>query len=300
MRIGRVAGLLLLSMASLGFLATSSPLRVVATTTIVADVVEAIAGGLVEVRSLLPIDSDPHGYQPTPRDVVALAEADVVFLSGAGLEDEFDDLLENAGRIVDLSERVAVRGLGHAESEADDHGEGVDPHVWFDPTNVMVWTRAIEETLAELDPAHAVAYAANAAAHRRELAELDLWIWAETSRISPTARRLVTDHVAFGYFAARYGFEQVGSVFPGFTTLAEPSARELAQLVDAVRALGVPAIFVGASVSPTLAEAVAADANAAVVFLYTGSLTGPTGPAGSYLDLMRHDVSVIVGALTAE
>jgi len=128
-RIGRVAGLLLLSMASLGFLATSSPLRVVATTTIVADVVEAIAGGLVEVRSLLPIDSDPHGYQPTPRDVVALAEADVVFLSGAGLEDEFDDLLENAGRIVDLSERVAVRGLGHAESEADDHGEGVDPHV---------------------------------------------------------------------------------------------------------------------------------------------------------------------------
>jgi len=293
-----------LVVVAVGFVVAAAPARVVATTTIVADVVEAIAGNLVEVQSLLPIDSDPHGYQPTPRDVVALAEADVVFLSGAGLEAEFDDLLENADRVVDLSERLAVRDIGHAEGEADDHdedhaghGEGVDPHVWFDPTNVMVWTRAIEETLAELDPANAGVYAANAAAYRRALAELDLWIWAETARVPPAARRLVTDHVAFGYFAARYGFEQVGSVFPGYTTLAEPSARELAQLIDAVRSLGVPAIFVGASVSPTLAEAVAADANAAIVFLYTGSLTEPTGPAGSYLDLMRHNVAAIVAAL---
>jgi ABC-type Zn uptake system ZnuABC Zn-binding protein ZnuA len=228
----------------------------------------------------------------------------VVFLSGAGLEEEFADLLESAsGRLVDLSTRVPLRRLEAADGEAHgahaDDGVDVDPHVWFDPTNVMIWTDAVEEALVGLDPDGASVYAANAAAAREGLVALDLWIWEEVSRVPRAARTLVTDHQVLGYFASRYGFEQVGTVFPGASTLAEPSARDLAALVDTVRALGVPAIFVGTTVSSTLAEAIAADTGAEIVRLYTGSLSDGSGPAGSYVDLMRFNVDAIVGALAS-
>ena len=292
----------------LGTGASSEPVRAVATTTIVGDVVGSIAGDLVELTVLLPVGADPHGYRPAPRDVVAVSEANAVFLSGAGLEDDIRELLENAtGPLVDLSRSVALRRLEISDGAETADGEetsparhvgDVDRHVWFDPTNVMIWTRVVEEALAEIDPENAERYAANAAAYRAELSELDLWIWEQVSRIPWKDRVLVSDHVVFGYFSARYGFTQAGAIFPGLSTLAEPSARELANLVDALRSLDTGAIFVGSTIPPTLVQSVAADTGVQIVRLYTGSLSNRSGPAGTYLAMMRFDVSALVEALS--
>lgn len=309
---GKATVLAILLVAGLASLPVSAGrLEVLTTTTIVGDVVHAIGGDRIELRVLFPPDADPHAFQPTPRDVVTISEADVVFQAGAGLEAGMRDLLESSsGRWVDLSEWVALRGTeDHADdSEAVDPEDGendhhhhpgdVDPHVWFDPTQVALWTKAIEETLMSLDPDGAAIYRANAEAYRRVLEELDRWILDRTSSLPDDRRRLVTDHLAFGYFADRYGFEQIGSVFPGFSTLTEPSARDVAELIETIEVFDVPAIFVGTSSDPTLARIIATDTRIRVVTLYVGSLSGDDGPAASYVDFMRYDVDQIVNALS--
>lgn len=279
--------------------------RVVATTTIVGDVVRAIGGDRIRLAVLLAPGADPHGYQATPRDLVALSEADVVFVNGAGLEAGLADLVANAaGKTVELADRLALRELSahsddhDAAGHEDDHDHGgTDPHVWFDPTNLMIWADAIDAELSRLDPIGATAYGQRSAAYRSALIELDGWIWAEVSKIPRDRRLLVTDHLAFGYFAARYGFEVVGAVIPGFSTLAEPSARELAALIDAVKAQGVRAIFIGTTVSPVLAQTVTAETGTALVTLYTGSIGVAGGGAETYIEMMRTNVARIVAAL---
>jgi ABC-type Zn uptake system ZnuABC Zn-binding protein ZnuA len=271
----------------------ATSLRIVCSTTIVGDVVARIAGEGNGVTVLLPVDADPHAFEPTPQDLVAIARADVVFLNGAGLERNLDPILGAAtGLVVALSDGLDLLG-----SDDSDH-EGVDPHVWFDPTNVGAWVDRIAAVLSDLDPAGEPEYRAHAAAYRSELAELDAWIEEEVKRLPEERRLLVTDHTAFGYFAARYGFDQIGTVFPGLSSLAEPSARDLAALEEAITSLGVPVLFVGTTVNRSLAERVAADTGTEIVVVYTGSLSGPDGPAATYLDLMRYDVSAIVGGLS--
>ncbi len=277
-------------------------LRVVATTTIVGDVVNAVGGDAIDLSTLLPAGADPHSFDPTPQDVARVAEADIVFVNGAGLEGFLKNLIENAGgaaQIVDLSENLPLLefsgGRDHNGEQADERG--ADPHVWFDVTNVMAWVETIEQELRALDPANAGAYAANSAAYRTTLEELDVWIAEQVAQIPAANRKIVTDHAVFGYFAVRYGLEQVGAVIPGYSTLAEPSARELAELEDAIRDLGVKAIFVGKTVSPNLPQRVASDTGTQLVFLYTGSLSEAGGPASTYVEMMRFNVAAIVGAL---
>ena len=272
-------------------------LRAVATTTIVGDVVRAVAGDNIELRVLAPLGADPHTYEPTPKDVAAVADADLVFVNGAGLELFLESVLRNAGgdaEVVVLSEGIKLRKL---ENEHEGEEGGLDPHVWFDPSNVMVWTRNVEQTLIRLDPANRETYAARAQAYQTELATLDTWIQEQVGQIAEADRGLVADHDALGYFADRYGFRIVGSVIAGFSTLAEPSAQELAKLQNAVRDTGVKAIFVGSTASPSLSQRVAEDAGVAVRFLYTGSLSLADGPATTYLEFMRYNVSQIVEAL---
>lgn len=276
--------------------ARGAALRILCTTTIVGDVVRAVAGPEALVTVLVPPGVDPHTFQPAPGDARAIEEADLAFQSGAGLEASFATILSAArGPVIDLSAGLALRGR---ESEARDDAHAlVDPHVWFDPYHVAAWVRAIESALTTADPAQAEQFAERAAAYRAELEALDAWIREATAELAPENRQLVTDHEVFAYFAARYGFEQIGTVFPGTSTLSEPSARDLALLEDAIRASGVRAVFVGTTVAAGLAEQVAADTGTRIVFLYTGSLSEPSGPAATYLDLMRYDVRAIVDAL---
>jgi ABC-type Zn uptake system ZnuABC Zn-binding protein ZnuA len=274
-------------------------LKVVATTSIVGDVVGNVAGDRIELQVLMPRGTDPHAFQPTPRDVAAVAEAHIVYVNGLGLEAFLQPLLESAGEgvtIVPVSQGVELLQVENTAESGDQYGQ-FDPHTWFDPHNVMVWVRNIADTLSALDPRSAEAFSASAEAYTEKLWALDAWISQETARVPQDRRELVTDHATLGYFARRYRFEQVGAVFPGYSTLAEPSAQDVARLEDAIVRFNVRAVFVGLTVNPALAQRIAHDTGTRLVFLYTGSLSEPGGPADSYLSFMRHNVSAMVDAL---
>jgi ABC-type Zn uptake system ZnuABC Zn-binding protein ZnuA len=244
----------------------------------------------------MPRGTDPHAFEPTPQDAAALADADVLFMNGVGLEAFLAPLLQSAAEGV--SAIPVSYGIALLRSQGvEEHAGEFDPHVWFDPRNVVVWTQNIERALSTLDPAGAEAYLANASAYEAQLQALDAWIEEQVAQVAPEKRRLVTDHASFSYFARRYGFEQVGAVFPGYSTLTEPSAQDIARLEDAIRQLNVQAVFVGLTVNPSLARRVAADTGTSLVFLYSGSLSESGGPADSYLALMRFNASAIVAAL---
>lgn len=280
-------------------------LKVVATTTILGDVVSQVGGEAIDLTVLLPAGIDPHTFQPAPQDLTALSQAGLIFINGAGLETSLSDFLENARgqhQIVSASQNIDLHQLEGARAEDSDHDEladdEVDPHVWFDPNNVIVWTQDIEQGLSELDPGNAQVYRTNAEAYRVKLQELHAWINQQVAQIPADNRKLVTDHQVFGYFAERYGFEQIGAVIPSFSTGAEPSAQQIAALEDKIREFNVPAIFVGETVNPDLAEQIASDTGVQLIPLYTGSLTEPGGEADSYIALMRYDVAAIVRGLT--
>lgn len=320
-------------------LAQGEKLRVVATTNIVGDLVRNVAGDMIDLTVMLPIDSDPHTFEPAPQDVAAVTDADVVFINGLGLEEFLAELIENAGGeapTVALSANVEPlefeAGEGHAhgdeegdhheeeahehEEEAEEHKEDeddhahedehghthdeADPHIWMSPANAIVMVHNIEHALSELDPANAAAYEANAEAYKAELEDLDAWVMEQIATIPAENRKLVTDHDAFGYYADRYGLEVVGAVIPNYSTNAEPSARELAALQDAVGEYGVSAVFVGTTVNPLLAEQLAADSGIKLVPLYTGSLGEAGSGVESYIDLIRYNTGAIVAALQPE
>ncbi len=301
----RIAIVALLVIFYAGGAANSEPL-VVSTTSIVDDVVRQVAGDRGELVVLVPRGTDPHSFEPQPRDARYLAQADVVFAVGAGLEETLEALFAaTEARVIELAPHVPLLRWGthqeqnhnhHDPHESHNHG-AYDPHVWLDPANVIRWTQVLEEELAKLDPAGAEHYAAHAARYREELRELNAWVEEQLSALPPERRLLVTDHAVLGYFANRYEFVEVGAVIPSLTTLAEPSPKELARLVDTVHELGVPAVFVSSSVNPALAQALAREADIETVRLYTESLSDDTGPAPSYIELMRHNVRAIVEAL---
>lgn len=310
-------------------LAAGQKLKVVATNSIVADMVSNVGGDLIDLTFLLPLGADPHSFQAAPQDVANVAEAHVLFANGLGLEEFLNELIQNAGSevtVVSVSKGVETRQMSqseaaehaheneaagdddHDEYAADDeHSEGsedhdhaagsVDPHTWTSPANAVIFVGNIEQSLSTLDPANAATYQANAAAYQAELQALDTWAQSQIEMIPPENRKLVTDHAVFGYYAARYGLEQVGAVIPSFSTTAEPSAQELAGLEDVVKREGVKAIFVGNTVNPGLEQRVAEDTGVKLVTLYSESL-GPAGSgADTYLTYTRYNTTAIVDAL---
>jgi manganese/iron transport system substrate-binding protein len=281
-----------------------SSLKVVATTNILADVVRQVAGDGVEVQSLIPPGNDPHSYQLTPRDMAAIAQADLVFMVGAGLEEFLNGVIERTGgnaRLVAVSDGIELLAFEHNEedeehADEDEHEEG-DPHVWYDPNHVIFWVQGIELVLSQMDPMNSAVYTANAQAYITHLQELDEWIREQVATVPVDNRMIVTDHLLLGYFAERYGFEQVGAVIPGYSTMAEPSAQEMAALEDAIRELDVKAVFVGNTVNSQVSQRVAEDSGVELVFFYTDSLSDEDGPASNYLDYIRYNVTVITQAL---
>ncbi len=294
---------------------SSDSIKILATTSIVADVVSNVVGDVTSVDVLLPVGSNPHSFSPSPQDMAKLADADLVFANGAGLEAFLADMIENAGadaNIVYLSENNDLIASAHShdddhdgeeadhdDEEAEDHDHGeYDPHTWISPKNVIEWVPVIAEQLSTVDPENADAYQTNANAYLAELNDLDAWVEESVSVIPVESRKLITDHLLFGYFCRDYNFEQTGAILQSFSTLAEPSAQEMAALQDLIAHENVQAIFVGNTVSPELAERVAEDTGAALYFFYTGSLSDQDGDASTYVDYIKYNVSTIVHALT--
>jgi ABC-type Zn uptake system ZnuABC Zn-binding protein ZnuA len=284
-------------------LSTDEKLRVVTTSNLVTDTISNIGGDAIELTGLLPRGVDPHSYELTTGDLQSIHDAHVVFINGAELEETILVTLANSGSevpIVSLSEDLSLRTLGGPQSvddHSEDHASGVDPHVWFDPTNVIGWSQTAQLALSSLDPENESIYQQNAQSYGDELKILDAWIMEQTSAIPEERRMLISDHESFGYLADRYGFQVVGAVIPSFSSSASVSAQELADLTDTLRDLDAKIILVSTTTNSALAESIATDTGAQVVSVYVGALSPPDGPAPTYIDLMRFDLQTIVEAL---
>jgi zinc/manganese transport system substrate-binding protein len=285
--------------------ASGQRIGVVATFSILGDLVRNVGGDRVAVRTLVGPGGDAHTFEPSPTDSVALSEASLVFENGLGFEPWFDELYASSGskatRVV-VTERVepikAADGDEHAEGAQPERDEA-DPHVWSDAGNAIRMVEAIRDALAKADAANAETYAANAERYLAELKALDDFIVAETNKLPAERRKLVTIHDTFGYFAKRYGYQIVGTALGSISTeAADPSAGELAKLIEQIKAAGVPAIFAENVHNPDLMSRIAAEANVKLgPSLYTDALGEPGSDGDTYLKMMRYNVTAIVTAL---
>jgi ABC-type Zn uptake system ZnuABC Zn-binding protein ZnuA len=258
---------------------------VLADTSFLADIAQNVAGTRLTVSSILPVDADPHSFEPTPQDAKCIAGSRAVIINIAGLEPLVDDLIASA----------AGPDLLVIEGAAGVPGASEDPHVGLDPINVITYAENIAEGLAAIDPDGAAIYRENAEKYAERLRELDAWIVTQVETIRAENRLLVTNHETFGYFAKRYGFRIVGAVLPSVSGMGSPSAEELVGLVTEIEASGAPAIFLETGSNADLAKQVAREAGVTLVTdLYTHSL-GEN--ASTYLDMMRWNVNAIVEAL---
>ena len=277
-------------------------LRVVATTTQVADFARQVGGDRAEVTGVLKPNVDPHDYEPSPADLTTMHSAQVLVENGVGVERWLAGAIDSSGYsgpVVDASSGVRLRA-GDGEDAESGHSEA-DPHIWQDPRNAKIMVADIRDAFVAADPADAEVFRRNAAAYLDQLDQLDADVQREIDSIPPDRRRVVTDHDALGYYFDRYGLAFVGSVIPSFDTSAELSGHQLADLVAKIRAQRVPAVFAQASLPPRTAETVASEAGVQVVAgpdaLY-GDTLGPEGSAGAtYLGMVRHNTATIVAAL---
>jgi len=282
---------------------------VASTTSILGDVVKQIAGDAVEQLVIMPPGLDPHHFEPSAKDMANLANASVIFINGLGLESFMDRQLNNLTRsianvplICPVSGNVSSN-MQHEHNHDHDHDhdhETTDPHVWTDPMNVVQWVDVIAATLTNLLPDQSAAIEANATSYKAQLHELDAWIKEYVATLPADKRQLVTDHHMLHYFSSRYGFEQIGMIIPSYSTSAEPSARELAQLHQTIDHHKVHVIFIAFSSNPLFADGLARDTGVNVVSIYSGTLGAPGSGVESYIDYMKFNTRTIVDALQDE
>lgn len=286
-------------------------LRVVATTTQVGSTAREVGGDAIDLTVLLQPGAEAHDYEMTPAAAAAIEEATLVLRSGAGLESWLDDALETiggAGSTRDMSYGIDLQApvgfdAAHGEDGGEaDHDEEVDPHYWLSAPNAIQMVTNVRDALAEADPGNEAAYGERADALIDRLEAADAEIRGLIAEIPQESRGIVTNHDALGYFIGEYGLRFVGSVFPSLDVSAEPSAGDLAALIETIRAEGVRALFSESAVGPELARAVADETGVEIVDepLYTDSL-GPEGSGAETLDAMLvHNATVIHDALVAE
>jgi zinc/manganese transport system substrate-binding protein len=251
------------------------------------------------VHQILRPNTDPHEYEPRPRDVEATARAKVVLESGDGLDDWMDKVVSQGGghaRVVVLGSLVPVRLPGEASGP---DASRFDPHWWHDPRNAEAAVRAIRNALTAADPSHRGAYARRANAYLAKLRAADRVLGRCFARLPRSKRKLVTDHDAFGYFAHRYGLRVVGAVIPSQTTLAQPSAGATAHLVALIRREHVRAVFPESSLNRRLADTVARETGAGSRYTLFGDTLGPAGSRGAtYLEMERANADAIARGLS--
>lgn len=284
-------GVLALSLAALVAPAKAEPQKipVVASFSIIGDFVRQVGGDRLSVTTIVGPDGDAHVYQPSPADGRNIARARLIFVNGLGFEGWLDRLIAAA------KSKGEVFTLGNAINARNDEG-GEDPHAWQDVANAKVYVEAIREALTAADPEGAQTYKANADIYLAKLDALDAEILQAISALPKERRRVVSTHDAFGYFAARYGVEFIAP--QGVSTETEVSARDVAKIIDAVRAHKVAAVFVENVADPRLAKRIASETGARVGgVLYSDALSDPKGDGATYIDMMRHNVRELAKAL---
>ncbi len=297
MRRIRLSPLLALCLLSMGctttHIASSTPgqVTVVATTTQMQDLVRHVGGQNVHLVGILKPNVDPHDFEPSPSTAIALSGAKLIVESGVGVDSWVDGLVANA--VPGTPVMVASQGLPLRTGDSSEP-DG-DPHWWHDPSLFERAATALGERLASIDPSHADAYRANARRYGTEIRAMD----AANKRLIATVprgeRKLVTNHDAFAYFAAHYGITVVGSVLPSLSTVAQPSAKDVANLIGKIRAEHVRAIFTESSLNPALEQQIASEAGVKVYANLYGDTLGPPGsPGATYIGMERWNMRAMV------
>lgn len=289
-------------MMALGASGAAQPLRVVATTGMVADLVSRVGGNAVVVEPLMGPGVDPHLYRATASDVRRLQRADAIFYNGLKLEGRLEETLERIGErrgtVFAVTAMVAQERL---LKEGDGPDAVADPHLWFD---VSLWAETVPAVVAGLSkvaPARAAEFAARGEVVGRELAELHAWAVAKAAELSEAQRVLVTSHDAYSYFGRAYGFQVVG--LQGLSTVNEAALADMAKLVDFIRERGLKAVFVESSVPKATIERIAEDAGVVIGAELFSDAMGAPGQlrlgydVGTYDGMVRYNLTAIVEAL---
>jgi zinc/manganese transport system substrate-binding protein len=270
--------------------------KVITSFSILADMVKNIGGERVQVTTLVGADGDVHAYEPTPAAAKSVSEADLVVVNGLGLEGWVDRLIKASGyrgRVVVASSGIKPRNM---KEESKNGGPTIDPHAWQDLENGRIYADTIAKALTSVDPAGATAYTAYADAYSRRLIELNTWVKAEFSAIPEGKRRMLTSHDAFGYLSGAYGIEILSPM--GLSTESEPSAGEVMKLIRQIKKEKITAVFVENISDPRMIEQIARESGVIVGGeLYSDALSKPEGPASTYIDMFRNNVTKIVAAM---
>jgi zinc/manganese transport system substrate-binding protein len=302
-RFGLPAALVLL----LGLLgpvsAAETKLRAVATFSILADLVAQVGGDHVAVTSLVQPNADAHGYAPAPSDARTLADARLVVVNGLGLEGWIDRLIKASGTKAPVI--VASAGVKPIEAEDDGHGHDGpghghghhdDPHAWQSIANARLYVGNIRDALVRIDPDHAAAYADNAKAYVASLDALEGEVRTGIAAIPKAQRRIITTHDAFGYFTAAYGLTFIAP--QGVSTDSEASPRDVARIIRQIRQEKIPAVFLENISDPRLMQQIARESGAVIGGkVFSDALSGPDGPAPTYVAMMRHNLAAFTAAL---
>ena len=284
--------------------AAQAQLKVVASFSILGDMVRQVGGERVDLATLVGPDQDGHTYQPTPADAKVVAAARVLVVNGLGYEGWIDRLARSApfkGTRVVASQGMAnllrTGDAAHGSRAAHKHdASAADPHGWQDLANGRLYVRNIAAALVAADSANADYYQERAAAYDRRLADLDAWVRQQIATVASDKRRVITGHDAFRYFGRAYGVEFRAPV--GISTDQEPSARDVAALIRQIRTEGIKAIFIENMNNPKLVEQIARDAGGVVgSTLYVDALSRPGGPADTYEAMFRHNVPALVAGM---
>ncbi len=273
--------------------AGATTIKVVTTMSILNDMIIHVGGERVSSKNIIPLGAGPEDYQPAPQDTQAIADADIVFYNGHGLEDWLTKLFDAAGR--PSQPRIAVSDGLQAVDVGGAFAEG-NPHFWMSAAYGAQYVEKIRDGLIAVDPAGSAVYTANAAAYRAKLLALNEELKQLAATVPPASRKMVTNHDAFPYFAKEYGFTIVGDILGN--PEGEPSAGDLAALVEKIKAEKVKAVFSEAQFNQQLTETIAKETGAKVVAeLYTDTLGDSASGVTSYIDMLRYDVQTVVNAL---
>lgn len=285
--------------------AWAEPLRVVASFSILADMVKNVGGEQITVTTLVGADGDAHVYEPTPADVRAVGKAQLVVMNGLGFEGWMERLVKSSayvGEILVASQGVTPRNMAEdpddpARDQHGGHAHGaIDPHAWQNLANGRIYVTNIMAALAKADPARAEAYRQRGEAYLAQLRDTDQWIRAQLATIPRAKRRVITSHDAFGYFSAAYGVEFLAPM--GWNTENEPSAQEIGTLIRQIKQAGTRALFVENMSDARLLKRIASEAGAVVGGTLYSDALAPAGKSGdSYMGLFRHNVPALVAAM---
>ena len=310
-----------MSLALMTGTAFAAPVEVVASFSILGDMVSQVGGDRVAVTTIVGPNADSHVYEPRPQDAALLGKAQVFFVNGLGFEGWIERLVEATdfkGRVVTVTDGIATHemaeeeGHGHDHEEAghdhddhghddheDDHGhhhEGTDPHAWQSLGNGLIYVANIKAALCEIDAEGCATYTANAETYSAEIAALDAEVKSAIAAVPEADRKVITTHDAFGYFARAYGVTFLAP--EGISTDSEASAADVARLIDQVKQDGVKALFIENMADPRLVQQIAAETGAKLGgSLYSDALSEPGQGAATYLEMFRHNVGLLVPAL---